>query len=626
MQHKNWTTAIELEKWADKLPARSLLPQLLRRLINATLDAASVRLIQFPSAEGIQRAGIDGLSEATVGNAKIPAGRTAWEAGCDAKNKIKGKADRDFEKRPPDSEATFIFVTPRKWDKKAAWSARKRDEGSWGDVRCYDSADLEEWLEMAPAVDIWLAHEIGLKPLGVCDLATHWKNLAASIRIPLKPSYVLADRAVAKNRFQQWVQRPASALAVQAPSPTEVVDFVAAVAESLDEQEQSLLASRTVIVETRDAWRALSNSGGRLILIAGPNLELESELIAEAVRQENHVVAFASQHAQHGAKLKLERMYQSSVFDALRAEGMEHGECERVSREAGGSFTILKRVISQSPSLANPSWSTGTLASELVPMLLAGAWDDRNTADQEVLSALAGLPYPELLKLANRMRAEPDPPIVRLGSEWMMASRADSWRLLQWALTSDALRRFENVAFEVLSEEDPAFDLPPEEQYLAPIGGKTLKFSNALRKGLADTLGLMGVANEAIDVGDSCSPKTHAAVVVRRLLEGGDWLRWASLSPQLPDLAEAAPDHFLQAVEADLRQPQPDLLELFERESDGVFGRHPHTGLLWALEVLAWEPQFLGRASLTLARLAARDPGGRMSNRPGSSLHDIFLP
>ena len=143
--------------------------------------------------------------------------QAAWESGCN--ENIKRKSDEDFAKRTPDAQTTFIFVTPRKWTKKKEWCDEKRSLGSWRDVRAYDSADLEEWLELAPAVDIWLAHEIGLKPLGVCDLATHWKNLAASLRLPLAPSFVLTDRKEAATKFREWLRGTSSAIAVEAPSP-----------------------------------------------------------------------------------------------------------------------------------------------------------------------------------------------------------------------------------------------------------------------------------------------------------------------------------------------------------------------------------------------------------------------
>ncbi len=42
-------------------------------------------------------------------------------------------------------------------------------------------------------------------------------------------------------------------------------------------------------------------------------------------------------------------------------------------------------------------------------------------------------------------------------------------------------------------------------------------------------------------------------------------------------------------------------------------------------ERLAWHPDYLGRATSVLAKLARLDPGGKLANRPINSLHEIFL-
>ena len=101
---------------------------------------------------------------------------------------------------------------------------------------------------------------------------------------------------------------------------------------------------------------------------------------------------------------------------------------------------------------------------------------------------------------------------------------------------------------------------------------------------------------------------------------------WASLHELLPLLAEAAPDMFLSAVEHDLRSEKPSILALFEIEERPLGGgsRYPH--LLWALEVLAWFPDYLARSARILAKLARRAPKkeGSLVNRPEKSLREIF--
>ncbi len=69
----------------------------------------------------------------------------------------------------------------------------------------------------------------------------------------------------------------------------------------------------------------------------------------------------------------------------------------------------------------------------------------------------------------------------------------------------------------------------------------------------------------------------------------------------------------------------PLLAKLFD-DSDGFTARSYHTGLLWALEGIAWSPEYMPAAAETLMRLAEIDPGGRLSNRPSKSLADIFMP
>ncbi len=49
----------------------------------------------------------------------------------------------------------------------------------------------------------------------------------------------------------------------------------------------------------------------------------------------------------------------------------------------------------------------------------------------------------------------------------------------------------------------------------------------------------------------------------------------------------------------------------------------PHPCLLWALETLCWSPDHFGRAAGLLTRVAAIDPGGRLSDRPLESLQNL---
>jgi hypothetical protein len=167
----------------------------------------------------------------------------------------------------------------------------------------------------------------------------------------------------------------------------------------------------------------------------------------------------------------------------------------------------------------------------------------------------------------------------------------------------------------------------PDERWRAALDKKLPKYSHQLRTGLAETLVLFGAKSDAGFIPDSVGPTRRAERVVQKLLyDNADWKRWASLSDHLPLLAEACPEAFLKAVKNDLRRSNPELLKLFEQEGGLLLPSSPHTGLLWALETLAWEPSLLTKVSLILARLAEIDPDGQLTNRPRNSLQEIFLP
>lgn len=95
----------------------------------------------------------------------------------------------------------------------------------------------------------------------------------------------------------------------------------------------------------------------------------------------------------------------------------------------------------------------------------------------------------------------------------------------------------------------------------------------------------------------------------------------------MPLLAEAAPDAFLDAVDADLRRGDPLLRSLFIGSQLAGFGTmSPHIPLVWAIENIAWSGGHMSRAAHILARLAEidPDPDGLHHPRPAASLAGLF--
>ena len=276
-------------------------------------------------------------------------------------------------------------------------------------------------------------------------------------------------------------------------------------------------------------------------------------------------------------------------------------------------------------------WNQHKYASDLAIANLLGAWNELNEADLEIVCQLAnGEDYTKWIPKLREMLQQAISPVTFINGRWQVIDRKGMWQTLGGRVFDDTLEVLKQCVVTVLSERNPQFDLPPDERYAANIYRKVLKYSTGLREGLAETLALLGTDPDALKnfspQHQGWKPKDTVGFAVREILKNADWVLWGSLNDLLPVLAEAAPNDFLAVVENALDQSPCPFDELFSQERGGVGGRNYLVGLLWAMETLAWDAEYLVRVCVILGDLAERDPGGNWANRPANSLAEIILP
>jgi hypothetical protein len=625
----------DISHWAATRVAQGLLPELLRRLVYATTRAPSY--VDFPGGDAIQLGGADGVVELVEGHSTIPTGVSLWEMGTDANPKH--KADVDYEKRtaaPPTtgrgvispSDTTFVFVTPRRWGAKDKWANRRRAEKIWKDVRVLDADDLESWLQQASAVHVWLSRIIGRLPAGADDVETVWNDWAQSITPPANTALILAGREGESAELFKWLGTcTPGCLTVSAESASDALGVIAATMVSLPDSERVRIIARTVVLSTADTFIELSASPEPLILI--PTYVPGNE-INRAIRAGHQVVIPSPPISTDSARaphLKMPRVTRHDATKALIAMGLT----EERSRELAGigrrSMLTLRRRLATHPSLQTPEWAAPSVGPSLVPMLLLGQFNERYDADLQVLGSLTSNELAATRQTLRRWSEEIDPPIRRVGDIWYLVSKEDAWAILSRYVSAEDLKRFATAALDVLREVHPKFDLPPDQRWAASIHGKERQYSGTLVTGIADTIALLGALASSVTVQGGVAPTVVADRIVRDLFDAiaGDWRGWATLSSILPLLAEGAPNVFLNAVDSQVANAEEAVKALFRDEGDVMLSSSSHTGLLWALETLAWSPDHLASTARLLATLDRLDPGGRITNRPGNSLRSIFL-
>lgn len=622
--------ANDIESWAShNIAARSRFAVFLRTLVHST--GSGLTEVDFPGNDDSQRAGWDGRVVASEGTPWVPAGRSGWEFGTNEDPKT--KADKDYKKSVTATDANdrasmkFVFVTPRRWAGKSTWVTEKKAESSWVDVRAYDSSDLEQWVEQSLPGQAWFANETGIPAQDVRTLDKCWADWANVATPPLPGSLFSSAIEEAKRKLASRLAKPPTGpIVVAADSTDEALAFVAQCFGPEGSAELEPYRYRILVFDKTGVLPKLAG-GTRPFIPVVHSREVEVEL-APYTEQMHSIVVYPRNSVNSEPDIVLEPISFEAFDSALKGIGKNRDEIKSLVNESGRSLTVLRRRLATVEAVRMPLWATQQHALEnLIAFMLVGAWHSLNETDKVGLSLLAGdRAYEALEKDCQALVQLNDSPLWSIGTYRGVVSKIDLLYAIARYVTRDDLMRYFDVARMVLGEDDPSLDLAEDQRWAASIHGKTREFSSAFRQGISETLVLLAVhgvglfkARLGIDT------EVHAALVVRDLLK--DPLTTRVLEANDHDLrlyAEAAPTEFLSIIERDLKADSPAVLGLLRPAGSGMFGSPSRTGLLWALEGLAWSPETLPRTVMILARLAQIEINDNWVNKPGHSLAAIF--
>jgi addiction module HigA family antidote len=622
-------TARDIDEWGEgNRGARSLLPVLLRKLIHST--GRELSLVDFPGYDAAERKGWDGALEAGSATPWIPNGRSGWEFSCE--KKPKGKADDDYAARVAAISAqeranmTFVFVTPRRWDGKERWVKEKVALAEWKSVRVFDASDLEQWLEQSISAQGWLAERMGRPTEGAHSLDEQWCEWASVTDPELSPDLFQSSVEQHKSTLKSWFESsPSSPLIIAADSKGEALAFLYC-ALSSQHFAAAGFKDRVVVFSSGQTLKKLLSPASSFIPVL---LTDEVQRGAGGIHKKLHTVLIRPRNTvEITPDITLGLLSHEAFAKALAAMSIDdYNDIHVLARECGHSPTILRRRLSRNPCIKTPEWCRRDEAvTALIPMMLVGAWHTRSKADCEVLSLLARAPYEEVESRIATLLTLEDPPVWAAGQFRGVSSKIDAFFAVQSAVTQKHIDDFILAAEIVLSESDPALELPEEQRVFAGIYGKTREHSGAVREGICETLVLLAVNGNALfqerlgfDIGGRVNDLIH------RLLTPLTAEKLLSQTGDLPLYAEAAPEVFLRVFEEDLKSPDPQALSLMKPVNSDIFGAScPRTGLLWALENLAWAPERLFRVCQILAKLAQRKIEDNWANKPEASLAAIF--
>ena len=616
--------ARQIHGWAENHhEARKLLAVLLRKLVHST--GHELRRVDFPGYDNAERNGWDGSVETDSATPWVPEGKSGWEFST---NGDPGrKAENDYRTRlasvPPGERAkyTFVFVTPRNWEGKTDWESSKNASGDWKSVRAFDASDLEQWVEESVPAQMWLAEQLRLPVRGFETLDECWRRWEGASDPKMTPALFEPSVTAYRDTFKQWLEKPREKqFVVVADSRDEALAFLSCLFKdgAVPSRSRDLVA----VFKSTEPLRTLAASSSPFIPIVCTE-EAEREL-ASVDRRIQYISVCPRNATNRKPEIALDRLNHDTFRKALAEMGIKDNGVERLARESGRSPTILRRRLSKIDAIRKPQWSGEVeSARSLIPMALVGAWHARSDADCEVVSALAGRPYQEIEESVTSLLQFDDCPVWSIGQYRGVASRIDAVFAVNKLMSKPCVEKFFELAERVLSESDPVLELTEDKRWAAGLYGKVRDHSAALREGICETLVILSVhGNNLFQYRLGIDVEARVSSLIHGLLTPLTLDNLLSHNKELPRYAEAAPEVFLRLIEEDLRQREPVVLGLLKPVEGNSLGWPVRTGLLWALECVAWK--HLGRTSLILARLSRTVINDNWVNKPISSLGALY--
>lgn len=614
----------DLVHWADTLDARARLSVLLRRLVHST--GTSLRTVDFPGNDDSQRPGWDGWVGTEVGTPWIPEGQSGWEFGVT--KDINTKADGDFEKSlKQHSEAerqviVFVFVTPRRWPGKHAWIQAKKALKQWRDVRAYDAVDLEQWLEQSLPAQTWLMQELGRPTKNVRTLERSWDNWSVVTEPPMVPMFFKAAVETHQKVWQTWFNDTGSRkpFVIEADTADIGLAFFCCLAKTMPDATHRIL----VFDEPGVLPTLVQGNVDFLAVVHTPDVERELASLRDKVRS---IVIYPRSWRHTAGAVVLEDLAASTFEAGLKAMALGPERCRALAIETGDSLTVLRRRLAVNRVMQRPVWAE--TASEIGRLMTAaallGTWEKRT--DVDTLATVSGMDPETVERCWGQLRLLEDTPVWEIGGVRGVTSKMDVFFAAAANVDEAMLRRFYDRMATVFSESDPAWSLTDEEKWrqFYEVHHNPLRVSDSLRRGMADTLVFLSVYGKTLF--GHCSDfdgEKVAAAVIRRILVPMTSECWATNNRWLPFFAEAALELFLSLCEDDVRQPQ-SVLKLMMRPVENAFCTPcARSGVLWALEGLAWEKTTFARAVYLLAQLGEWSTKDAYGNTPMHSLQGIF--
>lgn len=601
-------TSTHLKQWADTKECQSLLPELMRRLICASVK--QLDRLSFPSGDAVHMPGWDGVVSSQEPIDMVPEGESLWE--CGVNKDIQTKANEDITKRAANplghikSDSTFVFVTPREWAGADTWIAA--NQTGWKKLVVYTAVELEVWIEKCPAVGAWLADKLNVLNAGGYQLPdVFWMQWASGDKYTLPYPIVTAGRNQAMDKVLEACLNP-TILEIEALTQSEALAFVIATIATCCNADK--LTAKTIVVTNKNTFDDLVSHYENLIIITTLR-----DNVSYALSYNHTVICAVTPEDQVSTAEKLPRVERESFVKAIEECGFDSVQARKIATDTARDLNVVRRRLKIDK--LKPEWANNEGITTLLPIILLGQWNENVLGDLKLVEKLSGKTYTDYTTMLQRFRLMPDSPIAHVGTIWRLKSPMDAMSYASVYITNGDLAKLKEICGLLIADDDP----DAEEKVIASNEWKmwqfNQQFSSDVKKGAFQTLILLSLINDE-------NRKIWVDGLVRELLDDWTLQRFLSNRTYFTLLAEASPETFLEFLE----KTEKDIYDVVftpQKSNMGFTGWNIYyTEILFALEMLAWDEDYIYRVTSLLLHFSTYKNESNYANRPTNSLEEIF--
>lgn len=567
----------------------------------------------------------------------IPPGKYVFEQSVSSN--IERKANDDYNKRKEqgNKNTTYAFITTQIFNKSGEWIEEKKQDTDfpWKDLLCISQSDLHLWFLRCPSVSIKWSEKWGI-PNDLYTLESVWKrwDMAFEQKIPCELicalGYKTENTEKNKNLLLNFINDDRKKLIITAASVEEARLYIAAVLNMEKKYQDTQLPEddandkitykiqnlidKILCIDSKESFDKLPLEQFEGTIFITPLQD--ADVINKAVNNSIKVVqVLRTTNTRENIDIELPiRIKQDDFCHALQKQGWITEEIVTIARNSGRNVSTLRSVLSHEPQ----DWIKN-IQDELIAALVVGGWSSEFERDKEVMCKLSGCSsYAEFTNKLKQFLNKENSPVQHEAPYYRTISSFSVFPVLLENITLEFIKNYQDICIDILSLNDNIKILPESHQLLAQMKGTVNGFSPLLRKSMADSLihlSMLYKDNPAVAdeiVGKVCT---------------GSIERWKSIAPFVMELAEASPSVFLDKFEDFLNTSTIEELQLLVNESKGIMEDYgAYTSILFALELLAWEEQYLEKVTNILFKLIPiwNNIPTNVTNKPLFTLSEIF--